>query len=589
MPVACTKTGLAIGVVLAVCLGAARPARASGPADPLLRLVPPDAGLTVAVEDLKGHARAVFESPLYRGFLRLPAVRAWLASERGQGYRQAKARIESVFKTDLGAVRDGLLGEAAVLTLRTPPGGRPEDARGLLLLRVPDRAMLDRAVAVLNAAQTKKGELARVSPRQVGGVEYHAREFRDGKKPDEFYAHLADRVFAWSNSEDLIRGAIDRQARGSGGLDGVEAARQVRGRLPSRSAVSVFVDPRFLERVLASSPRAAKPEQERLFALLGRYLAAVRYAGAAVAWRDGPVLHTEEVVDPAKLSPGLRRWGDRTDRPDPALARVPPTALAAATAHVDFGVLLDALADLVPEKDRTKWENLVLSLNGMLLGSDLHRDVAPRLGPGATVYLDRPEPDGRRPDPSVVVAAEVGGGPEGARAAAALENALRTILALYGLDEKHGGGKLRVETKDASGGRLTALSPESPFAFAAADGRFVLASTEAAVARALGARTDPSAGSKVERLRAAAPPGATTFAWADLAAIYEFAAPRREALARASAARQNREEDQAARDLDQALALIGLFDAAVFSSAIEPGFVGVHRSLGLVAAPSPRR
>src|SRR5262249_38913532 len=153
----------------------------------------------------------------------------WLASERGRGYQKAKAQIGAILGSDFGAGRDGLLGEAVVLALRPPPGGRPQGARGPLLGRVPDRRPVGRAVVGVNDAQLKKGELTRVAQKVRDGAGYFAREFRAPRRPDEFYAYLPDRVFAWSNSEELILGALDRQARGSGGLDGVPAFRDVRG------------------------------------------------------------------------------------------------------------------------------------------------------------------------------------------------------------------------------------------------------------------------------------------------------------------------------------------------------------------------
>src|SRR4051812_41216875 len=48
-----------------------------GPADSLLRLVPADAGVTLTIEDLRGHTRDFFASPLAESLGRLPAVHAW--------------------------------------------------------------------------------------------------------------------------------------------------------------------------------------------------------------------------------------------------------------------------------------------------------------------------------------------------------------------------------------------------------------------------------------------------------------------------------------------------------------------------------
>ncbi|MCA1686627.1 MAG: hypothetical protein LC745_11775, partial [Planctomycetia bacterium] len=393
-------------LLAALTLGLVSPARGAGPADPLLRLVPPDAGLTVAVEDLRGSAVAFSGSPLADELGKLPAVRDWLASDRSLRLRRGLRKVGEVLGEDPAAVRDGLFGEAVVLTLWIPPGGRPEGARGLLLVRVPDRAMLDRIVGGINVAQLKSGELRQIGDRDRGGTAYHVREFR-GRRAPEFYATLDDRVFAWSNSEELIQGAVDRQKDGAGGLAGSPDFRRVRGRLPVRPAASLFVDPRFVGRLLAASPKPRKPDDERVAALLTRYLAAVRYAGAALEWRDGLVLHTEEVVSPDAIAPALKVWAARTDTPDPSSRRVPRTALVMATAHVDFGALVDGLSGLVPDRGRPKVENLRLSVNGLLLGLDARSEVLPALGPGALAYVERPEGDGPESRLPTVLSVEV--------------------------------------------------------------------------------------------------------------------------------------------------------------------------------------
>ena len=87
----------------------------------------------------------------------------------------------------------------------------------MLLVRVPDQALLDRLIVGLNAAQLKSGELLRVTDRPLGNLTYHVREFRPGERPSEYYAALEDRVFAWSNSEELIRHAHGLQST-KGGL-----------------------------------------------------------------------------------------------------------------------------------------------------------------------------------------------------------------------------------------------------------------------------------------------------------------------------------------------------------------------------------
>ncbi|MCA1685597.1 MAG: hypothetical protein LC745_06345, partial [Planctomycetia bacterium] len=293
-------------------------------------------------------------------------------------------------------------------------------------------------------------------------------------------------------------------------------------------------------------------------------------------------LHTEEAVDPSKLGPGLKRWADRSDKIDPALRRIPATALAASTAFVDSGVLLDALLSLAPGDQKPKIDNLLLALDGLLSGLDTRKDVVPRLGPGVLAYVEGP--DGESPAhrlPAVLVV-ELGPGAEGPKVAPALVNGLKTLLALYALDEKHEGGRLRVESRPAAGTRIYTLNEATPFAFAVRDGRLVLGTTASAVAGALSAQADPHADARFERLRAAHFPGAESFACLDLRAIHEFADHQRPALTRRIAAEHHRTPQAAARDLDEILALLDLFEAAFLTSSIDPEFRHVHRTLGLV-------
>ena len=160
-------------------------------------------------------------------------------------------------------------------------------------------------VGGLNDAQLRSGALVKVDGPHHNGTTYHAREFRPGRRPAEYYANLNDRAFAWSNSEDLIRGAIDLQARGRRRRPRRPSRVPDRPRsAPSRAVASLYIDPRFVERLLASAPpKSSNAGDEKVFAVVMRYVASVRYAGAALEWRDGLILHTEEIVDPSGFPP----------------------------------------------------------------------------------------------------------------------------------------------------------------------------------------------------------------------------------------------------------------------------------------------
>jgi len=570
---------------------AARPALGDRPADGLLRLVPADSGLTLVVEDLNGTARRVGASPLAGELRRTGLARAWLASDAVAGLRQSLDEVRRVLEVGPTEALGKLAGEAVVLSLHAPPGAGPEAARGLVLSRVSDPTLLHRLNARLEAAWRDGGDLVRVEDRSHAGASYRARIFRPGVRPDDYTASFGERLFAWSNSEALIRGVLDRHAAGptAAGLGDSPGFRAVRDRLPADPMASLFVDPRFAERLLRSQAEPLTPDESRWRATLARALGPVRYAGAALEWRDGPMLRVEEVADPSALAPALRRWAANSDGPAPAMRRIPPSALLIATGRVAPDALFDLAVGAVGDRDQPRLRAIILAVRGLLLGLDPRAEVVPNLGPGVLGYVEAPEA-GDPGEPTrlpKVLALGVVGGPAGERAARGVENLLRTVLAVYALEERHGGG-LRLETRAVAGGQVTTLTPEGPFAFAFVPGRFILATSPAAVARALAAGDDPRGGERLDRLRRAVAPEARFVVLADVRAARRAADGFRGEIVKRLAARRWLPISEADRQVGQVLEFADLFEAAFLSASAEPDGSAFHQSLGLVRLPDPR-
>jgi hypothetical protein len=598
-----------VSLVLGWLLVLGLAARGSGPADGLFRLVPPDAAATLAIEDLRGQAREFLASPTAASLRHRPEFQAWLASTPFARFQQAGRKIEAVLGETVSTLRDELLGDAVVLTLRAAPGGRPEEARGLLLVRVGNRPLLDRLVQGLNEAQLRSGELQRLVDSRRAGVLYRRRAYRpDTQKPDEYYTILDDNTLAWSNAEDLIQGVIDRGRNQAPSLADLPKFQQVRRRLPPQAAVSLFLEPSFVWQRLETAPRNQKPGADRMAALLGRYFGAMEFLGVALEWRDGIVLHSEELLDPHRLDPWIRQWAERPAATPPGpgagpssrRVRVPASALAMASVHLDFPALLSALSELVPPNQEPRLENLVVTMNGVLLGHDLRTEILPNLGPRVFGYLEAPAQDAATAAPgpgpgrrlAKVLVVELG---NATGLTAALENALQTFLAFYALDPRHGNGRLQLESRDVDGQRITSLRPASgsPLAFAVDRDRLVLGSTPAAVAGALApgpvpARADVPAEGPFEQLRAAEFPQAGSFACVDLVGLHRYVRDHRAALVARLAARQGRTAEEAGRDVDQAVLLMGLFRQGYLTSTVEPDATSVHRSVGLLVREPAR-
>jgi hypothetical protein len=448
-----------------------------------------------------------------------------------------------------------------------------------------------------------------------------------------------DGTFAFSNSEPLIEAVIDRKARiqaaqtsaastgdvldagGSGteiepGLGDLPKLHSVESRLPEDAVARLFVDARRVGRVLAATPRPAKPSEARLMAMLERYLAAIDYAGTALVWNDRTiVLHMAELLDPTRVDPWLRRWAGDARLRNPALTRVPSTALAIACGHVDAVALYDAICGIVPDLDQPKLANIETALTGLLLGQDLRTQILPRLGPGVLAYLDTPserelaragstgptssssslfplvvvlslenaEQGASRTDEASRVDATVRR-PNSASVAGALENALRSILALAAMDEKRNQGRSRITTRVVAGTAVATLDSPIPFAYAvdAAGSRLILGTSADSVARFVESSSDSKAGERFTRLRTEAFSGDETFCCVDLAALAKLAEQHRDRVVQILAARKDRPAADVERDLTQLLALARLFDAAFITSRIEPDATSVQRRVGLI-------
>ena len=171
--------------------------RADGrPADALLRLVPPDAAVVLTVEGLRDQFRAFTSSRLFAGLQQLPAVKAWIESEKrnSSGVRATRSRPFSGAK--LSEICDELLGDAVVLALRLSPDAPadPSQARGLLLFQARNKALLERLIQAVNAKQKASGELARVTDREHGRNDLpHARIRPGGFPPVRMVHHLPGR------------------------------------------------------------------------------------------------------------------------------------------------------------------------------------------------------------------------------------------------------------------------------------------------------------------------------------------------------------------------------------------------------------
>jgi len=559
-------------------LTSARPALAEGPADSLLKLVSSDSVATLVVENLRDRSREVVGSPLYEGLLRLPAIRSCLASGPGRKAEQASRDVRQLLGVPPGTIRDELLGDAFVLALQAGPSDRPDQSRGLLLTQPRDRALMARLIQAFNDAQTAGGELAGIESRSRGSVKYSARLFKAPGRLPEFYVLLDQGPFAWSNSEALLQGVIDRQVSGQAGLADDPDFRKVRGGLPDRALASLFLSTRWFEQAIGGEK---KPGGERVAAMLGRYLAAVGRLGLAIEWRDGISLHSTETLDPRKLDPWLKTWLTRPSSPPSLPSRISPATVALISASVDYRAILSALGDLIPPNDRPDLDNLKVVLQGLFLGRDPLVDVLPRMAPELTLAIEiEPDRSIGRHFP-MIAAVRWSNQPGASDLSGPIDNAMKTLLGFYSLSANRSKDRLRVESRSIGEARLNLLTDGSKTlaAYRVDRDRMIVGNSPEAVAR-FATGSPPST---IADLKARDFADAETFAIVDLVRLTQEIRAFRGPIAQGLADRSRRPVASVDQDLGALIDLGGLFKAATFRSAALKEATEIHRSIGLIA------
>jgi hypothetical protein len=605
---------------------AAEPKR---PTSELLELVPVDASVVLAVDDLRGQTHELLASPLVEEFLKLPAVKAWFRSEKYGELERARERIEAVLKVSLAEVRDRVLGDAVVFALRLPAEEPldPSRARGLLLLKAAEPRLLAGLIEIANSMQTQNGEISEVVERVAGDTRYFVRKYPAGigRLADE-YVLFPDGTFAMSNASGSISELITRKTGRGGGTSPPPAPvslaelprfQALDRRLPDRAVARLFVDARRIAKLIATVPQPEKEEDRRNLAIVQRLVGAIRSAGAALVVTDRRLaLHAAEVFDPEEFA---RIFGPAKAAPAPAATipdRVPAGTLAVGSVDLNVAHAYRVLVRWVPEADRPRLASIETALSGILLGQDLRTRVLPALGPGVLAVVGAPRdedseaaPGGGRPGKwpfPTVVSVELGGdrdlaaypdGPDGAdhvSIAKAVDNALRTCLAVLCLDEKRAGGRGRIAESESSGVVIRTLEPPIPLAYAVdLEGRrLILGSSADAVGRYLECGSDPFAVTRFRDLRALAFPEARTFFCLDLLEAEAAARKHRARLVSMIAARDHRPAADVSGDLEQAIDLARLFDAFFVTNRVETQTSTVYQTLGLLgrwpgAKPAP--
>jgi hypothetical protein len=463
---------------------------AATPRDELLRLVPDTIGFCVVLQDLRGHAAALQDSPFVEQFNGSSlAVKIHNSEEL-----KKLARIESKMKAKLGLdwtrLRDDILGDAVVFAYRPGPPGKPEQEQGVMLLRARNEKVLADLIERVNKVQKEEGELKDLEERRHNGAVYYRRLEVDkrserDKPPMFYYVHGA--VLALSAQESMLRHVIDSDQApphpqplspagkgekvllpsprwGEGlGVRG-EAARRLRELDAERALLALWINPRAFDAELNAKIAGTPAEHSATVKHFSRYWKALDSVvlSVALAARDislslGVRARIEE------LPPACQRlFGEGATASD-LWRRFPESALLAAGGRIDGVALLDALGSFLTPEHRQSLHAVLNRQFAALLGEDdFARDVLPGLGPDWGLCITAASPQEKSWMPQMLLALRV----DAARTKKALDRKLlgaldfAARLVIFAHNNEHPDRPIALKTGDVEGQEVRYLASE---------------------------------------------------------------------------------------------------------------------------------
>jgi hypothetical protein len=311
-----------------------------------------------------------------------------------------------------------------------------------------------------------------------------------------------------------------------------------------------YVHPDFLRRFDRETHTAPEDAINREFRRLAD---SVEGIGCSFRWNERLQLQLTFAMEPgsAGLLAGLSSPNAR-DTSQIEL-RLSPRTVMIARGFFDFPAAYEAFLGLLEKSDPAASVAMNELLKGFLRGEDPKTRILPHVGPEVVVGIEAPA-SGETRCPWVV-AVPLRGDQEVERA---VENAIATVMAAAALDTKT-TPRARFETRQVNGGSLRVLDREGrTLGVAIQSDQFAAGSPAERVAEWLG--VDGGA-SEQSRAWAILGRGSSASIVADLVAIETAISTNRAALIERMIKIEGRNEKDAARDLDQASAMIRLFRA----------------------------
>lgn len=350
---------------------------ASTSRDELLRYVPDDVGFAVVVDRLREQATALAESPFAEQLRRSPLGMSIAASADLQKLLKTERDLQQVFGLNWTRLRDDILGEALVFAYRPGPPGKPEQERGLFLLRAGNARGLAELIERINKLQLGSGEGKSLEEREHKGMKYYRRVV-----PNETtsYYHLRGPVLLLTSQEEALKQALEReQAAGN-------AEPPLAGRLRQVGAgdalLTLWLNPRAFDAELEAKMGRSAAREADLLKVFRAYWKALDGVALMLNVERELSLSLAVQARTAALPAAARRFLTEAARPSELWRAFPPEALLAIGCRLDLPALVEMVSEFQPPAARKAFQDVLnLNLGALLGGKDFLREILPCIGP----------------------------------------------------------------------------------------------------------------------------------------------------------------------------------------------------------------
>jgi hypothetical protein len=535
----------------------AAPVQAATPRDELLRFVPDDSGFCLVLQDLRGHAADLLDSPFADQVRRSPLGDAWSASGEVQQFAKADKELRAALGVGFAELRDDVLGDAVAFAYRPGTPGKPEEDQALLLIRAHSAEVLAHLIDNLNKAQTKDGSLTEVQEVTYHGAVYYRRV----EKKQTNYYYVRGPVLLFTSQEEMLKRALDRDRTAAPEAE-PPLTRKLRELGAGKAALAVWLNPRAFDAALdEKAARAAEPDASLLkhFRVYWKAIDAVAvYADLDKDFR----LSWAEQFRVEDLPPAARRMLAAQRRPSDLWRAFPDDPLFAVAGRVDFAATFEAMGEFQPK-----------DADGKPAGDPFAQDflqkvLLPHLGPDWGVCVSAPAPGDADWLPRGVLALRVAHSDD-APADEALLSAVHTgvLLAVLANNARNPAALIRVQAVAADKYEIHFLVGDRVFppglqpAYALKDGWLLFATSPEVVRRfaVAPAGTPAPEGGPIPVLRV------SFKAWRS------YLTERREQLVAALAERNGVSKEAARQGLDEVIGGLEFLDRLELSQTSKPG------------------